>query len=398
MRVTSKLILFLLLTFGYLQMITAQVTGQKPEAGKTYYLYNVYKKSYVTFDDNGKMTLSGLGSPLTLSNADENTEGTFFMTTASGNKVATSFLEEVSADGTGEYDHWIFRAIDANSTEPIYAIGCRIPDAGTVAFLYWSDLLQRVIKLHIQPASNYTRGQWMLVSQSYYEENVITLDEASENYTQPTLAEGSSATVRLKRNLTLNSWNSLCLPFCIDKAQIESQFGEGTRVAEYTGCTETTLKFTSVDKIEAGKPYLVNPTKSFGTDKDYYEFTDVSLFVKNPSDVIWSPVTYKGYFYKTTAPKGAYVLRKNVVYHLVSDMPMKGFRAYFLEEDGSQAKIAHWTLDDGETTGIDENVVDAESPVDIYQLDGRLVRSNATSPKGLSKGVYIVNGKKVIMK
>ena len=398
MRVISKLILVLLLTFGYLQMITAQVTGQKPEAGKTYYLYNVYKKSYVTFDDNGKMTLSGQGSPLTLSNADENTEGTFFMKTSAGNKVATSFLDEVSADGTGVYDHWIFLTIDENSTNPIYAIGCRIPDAGAVAFLYWSDLLQRVIKLHIQPASTYTRGQWLLVSQSDYEANVITFDEASESYTQPTLAEGTSATVRLKRNFTLNSWNSLCLPFSIDKAQIESQWGEGTRVAEYTGCTETTLKFTSVDKIEAGKPYLVNPTKSFDNDKDYYEFTDVASFEKNPIDASWSPVTYKGYFYKTTVPKGAYVLRKNVVYHLVSDMTMKGFRAYFVEEDGNQAKIVNWTLDGGETTGIDEVVVNMENPADVYQLDGRLVRSNATSLEGLSKGVYIVNGKKIIVK
>ena len=397
MRV-SKLILFLLLTFGYVQAITAQVAGRKPEIGKTYYLYNVYKKSYVAFDDNGKMTLSGQGSSLTLSNADENVEGAFFMTTASGNKVATSFLGEVSADGMGVYDHWVFQALDENSTNPIYAIGCRIPDAGAVAFLYWSDLLQRVIKLHVQPASNYTRGQWVLVSQSDYEANIITLDETSESYMQPTLVGGNSATVRLKRNFTLNSWNSLCLPFSIDKAQIESQWGEGTQVAEYTGCTESTLKFTSVDKIEAGKPYLVNPTKSYGSDKDYYEFTDVTSFEKTPNDISWSPVTYKGYFYKTTAPKGAYVLRKNVVYHLLSDMTMKGFRAYFEEEAGNQAKIVNWTLDGGEATEIDEVIVNAENPVDVYLLDGRLVRSNATSLQGLSKGVYIVNGKKVIVK
>ena len=394
----SKLILFLLLTFGYMQMITAQVTGQKPEAGKTYYLYNVYKKSYVAFDDNGKMTLDGQGSPLTLSNADENTEGAFLMTTATGSKVATSFLGEVSADGTGNYDHWMFLAVSDNSTESKYAIGCRIPDAGAVDFLYWSELLQRVVKLHIQPASTYTRGQWLLVSQADYERNVITLDENSESYTMPTWKEETPAIVRLKRNFTLNSWNSLCLPFSIDADQIQSHLGEGTKVAAYTGCTESTLKFTSVDKIEAGKPYLVYPTKAFDSDKGYYEFTDVTSFVSTSTDVFWSPVTYKGYFYKTTAPNGAYVLRKNVVYHLQSNMTMKGFRAYFAEEDGNLAKIVNWTLDGGETTGIDEVVIKADNPIDIYQLDGRLVRSEATSLEGLAKGMYIVNGKKVIIK
>ena len=395
----NKVIILMLLLFCQWQMMMAQVTGQKPEAGETYYLYNVYKKSYAAFDSNGKMTMSGQGSPLTLTKTtNENTEGIFFMTTASGNKVATSFLDEVSADGTGKYDHWMFRAMDENNTDPIYAIGCRIPDAGAVAFLYWSDLFQRVVKLYIQPASSYTRGQWKLVSQSDYEKNVITLDEASTSYEKPVLAEGTTATVRLKRKFTLNSWNSLCLPFSIGNGQIESQWGEGTQVAEFTGCTETTLKFTSVKNIEAGKPYLVNPKKDYDKDKDCYEFTDVTSFVDKTNNVTWSPVTYQGYFYKTTAPRSAYVLRKNEVYHLVSDMAMKGFRAYFVEGQGNQAKIVNWSLDEGAVTNIQNVEVDAEHPADIYQLDGRLVRSHATSLDGLTKGVYIVNSKKVIVK
>lgn len=395
----NKVIILMLLLFCQWQMMMAQVTGQKPGTGETYYLYNVYKKSYVAFDSNGKMMMSGQGSPLTLTKtSNENTEGIYFITTASGSKVATSFMGEVSADGTGKYDHWLFQAIDKDSTDPTYAIGCRIPDAGAVAFLYWSDFMQRVVKLYVQPASSYARGQWKLVSQSDYEQNIITLDETSESYKQPTIVEGSTATVRLKRNFTLNSWNSLCLPFSIDKQQIASQWGQGTQVAEFTGCTETTLKFTSVDKIEAGKPYLINPKKGYDSDKTYYEFTDVASFVENPIDITWSPVTYKGYFYKATAPLGAYVLRKNEVYHLVSDMTMKGFRAYFVEEQGNQAKIVGWSLDDGTATRILNVEVDAGHPVDIYQLDGRLVRSHATSLHGLSKGVYIVNGKKLIVK
>ena len=35
---------------------------------------------------------------------------------------------------------------------------------------------------------------------------------------------------------------------------------------------------------------------------------------------------------------------------------------------------------------------------DIYNLQGQKVRSNATSLKGLPKGIYIINGSKVVVK
>ncbi len=51
---------------------------------------------------------------------------------------------------------------------------------------------------------------------------------------------------------------------------------------------------------------------------------------------------------------------------------------------------------DGMVTGINEMQFD--KPVDVYDLQGNKVRSNTTDLNGLQKGVYIVNGKKVIVK
>ena len=51
---------------------------------------------------------------------------------------------------------------------------------------------------------------------------------------------------------------------------------------------------------------------------------------------------------------------------------------------------------DGSVTGINETLFD--KPVDVYDLRGNKVRSNTTDLNGLQKGVYIVNGKKVIVK
>ncbi len=50
----------------------------------------------------------------------------------------------------------------------------------------------------------------------------------------------------------------------------------------------------------------------------------------------------------------------------------------------------------GNTTGINE--ISAEKPATVYDLKGNQVRKNATSVEGLSKGVYIINNKKVIVK
>lgn len=54
---------------------------------------------------------------------------------------------------------------------------------------------------------------------------------------------------------------------------------------------------------------------------------------------------------------------------------------------------------DTETTGIkDINAVDAAKAGNVYSVDGKLVKANANSTEGLAKGVYVINGKKYIIK
>lgn len=50
------------------------------------------------------------------------------------------------------------------------------------------------------------------------------------------------------------------------------------------------------------------------------------------------------------------------------------------------------------TTGINEIEVSNDKPATIYDLKGNTIRKNATSTEGLSKGVYIIDNKKVIVK
>lgn len=49
-------------------------------------------------------------------------------------------------------------------------------------------------------------------------------------------------------------------------------------------------------------------------------------------------------------------------------------------------------------TDIHDVTINAQHPADVYTVDGRLVRKNATSLAQLPKGIYVVNGKKIVKK
>ena len=51
-----------------------------------------------------------------------------------------------------------------------------------------------------------------------------------------------------------------------------------------------------------------------------------------------------------------------------------------------------------DASGIGIIPTDGTRPHDVYDLNGRKVRSGSTSTEGLPRGIYIVGGKKVIVK
>lgn len=375
-----------LMPFAFLAKMMAQPTASTPTAGQSYYIYNVGQKQYMAADSEGNLTLSATGMAVTLTQADA-TVGTWYLTTPMG-KLSGTVLERTQCDGSGMYQEWKLALVSEGS----YTIAMRNSGVNAYSYLEYSGFFGRPIRNIMAPDASVADAQWIFVSPTDYEQQMVTLDQAATTYETPT---ATRATVHLIRNFSLNMWNSFCVPFAISADQLKSQFGSDARIAAFTGCTETTLQFTTVEQVEAGVPYLVYPTAGYG-DKGYYEFTDVTSFVAAPQAVTQSQVTYTPSFVSTTAPQGAYVLSQNVVYHLTSAMTMKGFRAYFVENSAA-AKISSWTLD-GVVTGIEEIEGQEVQPFDIYNMNGQKVRSRVTTTDHLPQGVYIVNGKKVIIK
>lgn len=373
-----------------LASVYAEPKASTPTDGKTYYIYNVEMKQYLADNGNGTATLSKGGTPITVNTADKEAD-TYYMTTENG-RLSTPLIGDVMTNSTGKYDQWRFES--ASTEAEGFYISCRVREANAFMYLTWSKITDKVTKTPWQPGDTFYGGRWIFVAESDYSENIVVLDENATEYTVPSVEYAS--TVQLKRTMTLNSWNSFCVPFNINSTQLRTAFGDDVHTAEFTGCNETTLMFTTVIGIEAGKPYIIRPTKD-RLSSGYYEFTGIGTFTSEPADITQDMVTCKGFFHKTTAPQGAYVLRKNEVYHLQSDMEMKGFRAYFIENAGEKPKISLWTLDSG-TTSIDGITEQISISSDIYNTTGQRVRTNKAGIKGLVRGIYIVNGKKVVIK
>ncbi|WP_288768853.1 hypothetical protein, partial [uncultured Prevotella sp.] len=116
----------------------------------------------------------------------------------------------------------------------------------------------------------------MLYASRTFDEDLI-LDEYRDNLKYLVdLVPVKNKTLRLKKDFTLNKWNSFILPVNLTKKQVIETFGASARLAELTNLTKTGIEFTSVkldnDKetaLEAYVPYLIFPVKGADQTKAY---------------------------------------------------------------------------------------------------------------------------------
>ena len=205
-----------------------------------------------------------------------------------------------------------------------------------------------------------------------------------------------NATVKVVRSFVKENWNTVCLPFDMTAAQIASIFGNNSKVAALVGENGTTLKFsTSEGIITAGIPYLVYPTND---NISAIEISNVNITATAPAE---DTDTYGGYYFKGTfAPTQVYAatdygMTSDNIIKKANDGTIKGFRAFFRAASTSGARATNFVIDDETTTAIaDDLIIDnarQNGSSKVYDLSGRQITSGQ-----LNKGLYIVNGKKVI--
>lgn len=231
----------------------------------------------------------------------------------------------------------------------------------------------------------------------------ITLDENSDNIVE----EAENVNVTLKRTLYGDGgWNTLCVPFSLTAAQVKAAFGNDVELRKLSSIEGTTLKFVSTDIITAGEPCLIKVAKDGST----YNFEGVAtIAVANNTDYTFSMVSgdiqflgiYSPMDVVTVNPAGpstgyyAFLGEGNKFFKAQAETKMKGFRAFFLVPNKVPSNALKAVID-GTATGIEDLVIDGvKANGRVYNLNGQYV---GNSLNGLQPGLYIQNGKKIVVK
>lgn len=198
--------------------------------------------------------------------------------------------------------------------------------------------------------------------------------------------------IQLDRKLSAG-WNTLCLPFDCNV----SELGEGVVAQQFVAYDPNTgLDFAIVDQLEANKPYMVYcPTEIPAMT---LTFTGREIYAAAPQPVSFNGMTFIGNYEPGFSMYGKYGVAQNKLIKGGANATVNGTRAYFeYAEPETQAVFRINYQQESGTTGIENIQVAPQKKQGVYTLQGVCVRKD-DSLKGLPAGVYIQNGKKVLVK
>lgn len=241
----------------------------------------------------------------------------------------------------------------------------------------------------------------------------------------------------IRRYFHGGKWESLILPCTLTGDQVKQTFGgdKQVKLSVFDKVEGTCVYFRAVDPdkegIVAGTPYIIKVGKEadIKTKTDEYTFpwgNNTTVKVKGPiyqvkgvvpptftGDSVTivketfggDKVLFHGFYYDPgAAPADAYVVNNDNMYHLSSKWESFVGTSWYVTITDAQghAKALSFSFDGDSSTTVIENVTrqeDAAVQTDgfVYNLSGQRVgtRNNMSN---LSSGIYIVAGKKVVVK
>lgn len=226
-------------------------------------------------------------------------------------------------------------------------------------------------------------------------ERAIGLDEAADNSAVLEKNNGKEVNVMLKRTLVADSWNTLCLPFSMSHDAVQTVFGEGTVLKQMKewNATENVIYFEAADAIVAGQPYIIKPVEA----KESLLLQD-QMVLNAVHNATSGNISLCGIMSSTQLSESDVFLGTDGELYLPNAAEengdvLRGFRAYFKGINN----IADTKVNiEGVVSGIENiNGATAQANGKVYTLAGQYV---GNSTKGLMKGIYVVNGKKIVVK
>ena len=218
---------------------------------------------------------------------------------------------------------------------------------------------------------------------------------ASQMLTLPSAtkyAAGTYPSVTLDRTFSSEKWNTLCVPFAFAKSNFAA-VKVLSSVAEAAG--DVNMTFVDAEEtVAAGTPCLVKAANN----GDGLTVTNVAL---DPSTTAQTEtvgdatkVNFIGTFTGenlTNANSNAWVVSNNNLYNVDSDVTVGAYRAYFTVETASGVKALNFNFDAVDAIGAIDNGQLTLDNAEIFNLAGQCVNK-------AQRGIYIVNGKKVLVK
>ncbi len=212
---------------------------------------------------------------------------------------------------------------------------------------------------------------------TYYGPTATLSDKVAFDYTPATYS-----TVSLTRTIKAG-WNTICLPFATTAEEVA---GKGAIAYEFASASEENeLSFDKVETMEANVPYLFYCE----TAAENPSFSYVALEAAEPATVTKGAWSFKGNYTPSMDMNGKYGVTGNKVRLAGSGSTLNGMRAYLEGPAGASASVKVNNFGDEETgvESLQDNKTTSQQA--IYDLSGR--RVNKTQ-----KGIYIINGKKVM--
>lgn len=206
--------------------------------------------------------------------------------------------------------------------------------------------------------------------------DITIAENAEENpaisYSNVTLARSFKA-----------GWNAVCLPFA-------TAAFDGAEIAEFTNDTaegdDVTLNFEKKTAFEANKPYLVYFPNDVAANKTFNGVLVNATTVQTEGEYF----DFMGTYTVTGIDAGNWVISGGQLKKASAEISLKPTRTYFAPKSPG-ARIAKFVVDDEEVTGLKVLFAEQGAAVEgLYNLKGQKVE------RAQQKGIYVVNGKKVV--
>ena len=189
-------------------------------------------------------------------------------------------------------------------------------------------------------------------------------------------------------------WNAVILPFALTADDITNAFGADAEVATYDGDEQNGdnvhINFAKATTVAAGVPFLLY-LKTAPASAPVFTDKAVNFTVNNAEGNVFD---FVGTFANTTAATGDYILSGGKFKNAAGGNTVNAYRAYLKLKGAAASRVSLYIdgfLVENETTAITGAKMNGQQE-NVYSLSGQKMNNQ------LKKGIYIVNGKKVVVK